>query len=210
MQPVVLEIQYLPPVQYFSKLAAFPVVFIEACEHYVKGSYRNRCHIAAVNGIQRLSIPLRKGKNERQPIREVQIAYDEPWQTQHWQAIRSAYGSSPFFVHYADVLEPFFKKNKITHLWDFNLELLQLFVKLMGLKTELRFTETYEPIPADKLDFREKIHPKHPFIDEAFQATYYPQVFEDRHGYLENLSILDLLFCSGPAAVHVLEKSVFR
>ena len=200
MLSILLEIQYFPPVQYFSKLATAPVVFLEQHEHYVKGSYRNRCHIAGVNGVQRLSIPLCKGKNQQQPIREVRIAWDEPWQTQHWQAIRSAYGNSPFFEHYAGAFEPFFKKRKHEWLWDWNVELLQLLMKLMGLKTELRFTESYEPAPEGVLDFRGKIHPKRPAEDADFSPVHYSQVFEDRHGFLENLSVIDLLFCTGPAS----------
>ncbi len=207
MQPILLDLQYLPPVRYFSKLAASPVVFLEQHEHYVKGSYRNRCHIAAVNGIQRLSIPLCKGKNQQQSIREVRIAYDEPWQGHHWHAIRSAYGNSPFFVHYVDALEPFYKKKKTEWLWDWNFELLQLLMKLAGVKPELRFTESYEAAPQGLVDFREKIHPKRPAEDSDFNPVHYSQVFEDRHGFLENLSVLDLLFCAGPASGNVLKRS---
>ncbi len=206
MEHILLELQYLPPVQYFSKLASFPVVYLEQHEHYAKGSYRNRCHIAAVNGVQRLSIPLRKGKNQQQSIREVQISYDEHWPSNHWHAIRSAYGNSPYFVHYADALEPVFKQKK-EFLWDLNLELLQLMMKLTGLKTELRLTESYQPAPEGMLDFREKIHPKRPAQDPAFKPAAYPQVFEDRHGFLPNLSVLDLLFCAGPASGNVLRNS---
>ncbi len=206
MKHILLELQYLPPVQYFSRLASYPVVYLEQHEHYAKGSYRNRCHIAGVNGVQRLSIPLRKGKNQQQSIREVQISYDEHWPSHHWHAIRSAYGNSPYFVHYADALEPVLKKKK-EFLWDLNLELLQLMMKLIGLKTELRLTESYQAEPDGILDFREKIHPKRPAPDPSFRPVSYPQVFEDRHGFLPNLSVLDLLFCAGPASGNVLKNS---
>lgn len=199
-QPILLELQYLPPVAYFSLLAGAPAVYLEQHEHYVKGSYRNRCHIAAVNGVQRLSIPLRKGKNQQAGIREVQIAYDEPWQSRHWHAIRSAYGNSPFFEHYADVLGPFYKKKGFTRLWDWNLELLQVLMGLTGVKPPLHFTEEYDPSPAGMLDMREAVHPKRPLAEGVAAPVAYPQVFEDRHGFLANLSMLDLLFCAGPAA----------
>ncbi|MEZ4959145.1 MAG: WbqC family protein [Saprospiraceae bacterium] len=200
-----LEIQYLPPVQYFSLLANHPVVYLEQHEHYAKGSYRNRCHIAAVNGVQRLSIPLKKGKNQRQPIREVRIAYDEPWRSQHWQAIQTAYGNSPFFEHYADGLQPFYSEKKYEYLWDWDFDLLMFMVKCFRLQTEIRVTEKYEAQPAGLLDLRGTINPK---IENAdFRPVYYPQVFEDRHGFLGNLSALDLLFCAGPGARQVLSKS---
>ena len=181
-------------------LAQCPIVYLEAHEHYVKGSYRNRCHIAAANGVQRLSIPLRKGKHQQQPIREVRIAYDEPWQARHWQAIRSAYGSAPFFEHVADVLHPFFHQKKYDLLWDWNLDLLHRLLSLARLNTEIRFTETFGQAPPGTLDFRETFHPKRPAPPERPAPIRYPQVFEDRHGFLPDLSAIDLLFCSGRVA----------
>ncbi len=204
---ILLELQYFPPVQYFSKLLSYPSVLIEQHEHYVKGSFRNRCHIASVQGVQRLSIPLRKGKNQRLPIREVEIAYDEPWQSQHWTALQSAYGNSPFFDFFADELEPFFRK-KHQFLFELNWELLHLVGRFLRLKSELRLTETYlHELPPEALDFRGKILPKHPMEDEHFFPVKYSQVFEDRLGFLPNLSILDLLFCTGNDAMDILERS---
>lgn len=203
---ILLELQYFPPVQYFSKLLSYPAVFIERHEHYAKGSYRNRCHIASAQGVQRLSIPLRKGKNQRLPIREVQIAYDEPWQSQHWHAIQSAYGNSPFFDFFADEMEPVFRR-KYQFLFELNWDLLQLVARLLRLKSDIRQTESYHVELPDTLDFREKIHPKKPAADELFFPVKYSQVFEDRHGFLPNLSILDLLFCTGGEAAEVLRRS---
>ena len=96
---LLIEAQYLPSIQFFSKLTRFSTLLLEAHENYQKGSYRNRCHIAGANGLMRLSIPLRKGKNEQLPIQKTLISYDEPWITQHWQSIRSAYGNAPFFPY---------------------------------------------------------------------------------------------------------------
>lgn len=205
VQSILLEIQYLPPVQYFTLLAMYPAVCLEQNEHYVKGSYRNRCHIAAVNGVQRLSIPLRKGKNRQQPIRDVGIAYDEPWRAQHWQAIRTAYGNSPFFEYYEDALRPFYTGKKYDFLWDWNYDLLMLMVKSFRLQTEIRLSEKYETAPVGIVDARNMISPKNEGVD--FHPVYYPQVFEDRHGFLANLSGLDLLFCTGPEAARILRES---
>lgn len=199
-QPVLLETQYLPPVSYFFLLAGAPAVYLEQQEHYVKGSYRNRCHIAAVNGVQRLSIPLRSGKNRQMPVKDVEIAYDEPWQSHHWHAIRSAYGNSPFFEHYADALAPFYKKKNYKRLWDWNLELLRLLMQLTKVRTPLHFTDYYDPSPQALQDMREAIHPKRPVEINGYSPVVYPQVFEDRLGFTANLSVIDLLFCAGPAA----------
>lgn len=207
---ILLELQYLPPVQYWAKLVQYPNVWLERSEHYVKGSYRNRCHIAGVNGPLRLSIPLQKGKNEQQSIQEVAIAYETPWNSQHWTSIRSAYGNAPFWDFYADELEPVFKDKK-SLLFDYNRALFSTIKDLLQIDTNISFTDTYHsPSPPNVLDFRNAIHPKprRAKPDADFMAIPYPQVFEEKHGFLENLSVLDLLFCCGPEAVLKLEGMV--
>ncbi len=198
---VLLEIQYLPSVQFFSLWKRMGLLMIEQHEHYSKGSFRNRTHIAAANGVTRLSIPLKKGKNEQQPIRETQIAWFEPWAKKHWQAIQSAYGNAPFFEFYQDELHPFFEK-KYTYLFDWNLDLMLKLKALLGLEGELIFSQTYskEP-PTEILDRRNCISPKAKKRETEFRQVEYPQVFLEKHGFLPNLSILDLLFCTGPEAV---------
>lgn len=175
-----LPLYHLPPVSWFASVWSCDRLVVEACEHYQKGSFRNRCHIAGPNGVQRLSIPLKKGKHNQMPIREVRIAYDEPWQVRHWRSIRTAYGNAPFFEHYADDLAPYYEK-RYTFLFDLNLELLRLILQQkLGWQGEIALSTSYimAELP-DTLPLR------------------YPQVFEDKHGFLPDLSILDLLFCCG-------------
>lgn len=205
---ILLELHYLPSLQYFSKLAHFQSVVIEQCENYTKGSYRNRCHIAGVNGLLRLSIPLRKGKNEQQSIKEVQIAYDQPWASHHWSSIRSAYGNAPYFDYYAEELQPIYQQ-KWTFLFDFNWTLLQKINDLIGITSSIQKTESYQKETDDLLlDYRNVIHPKAHLQgnDPYFKPKKYPQVFEEKTGFLPNLSILDLLFCSGPQSLLELEQ----
>ncbi len=209
-EAILLELQYLPPVQYFTKLLHYPTVYLEAHEHYQKGSYRNRALIAGANGELRLSIPLEKGKNEQQSIREVRIAYHEPWQARHWESIQSAYGNAPFYLYYADFLQPFYEKH-YNFLWDWNWELLQTILQLTGIPSNIQFTTSFVKTPAPgMLDFRNAIHPKvHRRRDDPhFQPAWYAQVFEEKHGFLSNLSILDLLFCTGPEALRIIQASL--
>ncbi len=206
---ILFELHYLPCIRYFSTLAHYPEVYIEQQENYQKGSYRNRCHIAGANGLLRLSIPLKQGKNEQQAIREVEIAYKEPWQSQHWNSIRSAYGKAPYFEFYAGQLRPHFER-KPTFLFDFSFGLLQALLELLQLDVSLLLTDTYEKeTPEDVLDLRNSIHPKKQRCQPApkFTPATYPQVFLEKHGFLPNLSILDLLFCTGPQAPLILEES---
>ncbi len=206
---ILLELQYLPPVQYFTKLLHYPLVLVEAQEHYMKGTYRNRCHIAGANGLLRLSIHLEKGKNEQQPIREVRMSYRENWQHWHWEGIKSAYGKSPFFEHYADAIEPFYHQ-QYEFLFDWNWDLLQTITKLLGIQTNIQFTTEYQSNPPDGVfDLRNVISPKeHRQVpDPHFQPIRYEQVFIEKHGFLPNLSILDLLFCTGPEALSILQAA---
>lgn len=208
-QKVLIEAHYLPSVQFFTKLAHYPILLLEAHENYQKGSYRNRCHIAGANGLMRLSIPLRKGKNEQLSIQHTEISYDEPWSTQHWHGIRSAYGNAPFFPYYQDELEAVFQQRP-THLFDWNRNLIQLLIDLLQLEIQVQLTDKYvKEVTPQIRDLRGHIHPKshRQQADPNFQAVPYPQLFEERHGFLPNLSILDLLFCAGPQATLYLEEA---
>jgi hypothetical protein len=198
MSNILIETQYFPPVAYFSALSQADSIVLEACEHFQKGSYRNRCHIATSLGIQTLSVPLKKGKNSQQTIREVAISYDAPWQKQHWQALKTAYGSAPFWEHYSPVFEKFFNK-KHAFLFDLNLEILETFLKILKLNKSITISFSNDYIPKNTeggVDFRDTISPK----NNNFESKKYAQIFEDRNGFLPNLSVLDLVFCCGNQA----------
>jgi hypothetical protein len=205
MSKILLETQYFPPIAYFSTLLQADSVVLEACEHFQKGSFRNRCTIATSMGELTLSVPLKKGKNSQQPIREVAISYDAPWQKQHWQALRTAYGSAPFWEHYSPVFEKFFTQ-KYAFLFDLNFEIIETFLKILKINNSITvsFSSDYT-LPSSistnekeqaLADFRNTITPK----NNNFDCKPYPQLFEDRLGFIANLSILDLVFCCGNQA----------
>jgi len=200
----IIESQYLPPISYFAVLLKQPSIFIEQYENYQKGSYRNRCHIATANGILRLSIPLEKGKNNQTPIKEVKIYNADNWQIQHWRAIKSAYGKSPYFEFYADELCLFFEK-KYDFLLDWNTDLLRFMTENIGLPVDIQLTDNYYKNDNSIMDYRNVISPKKE-NSNLFQDLHYGQVFEDKHGFIPNLSILDLLFCKGPEAIFVIDN----
>ena len=208
--PPILSVSYLPPVSWCAAAWNSENAYLEACENYQKGSLRNRCYIAGSGGIQRLSIPLVKGKHQQTPIREVRIAYDEPWQRQHWRTIKTAYGNAPFFEHYADEIAPFYEK-KYAFLFDYNFDFL-VFILQKKLGWQGYFVMTHEWWPARKWapadDLRETISGEPDEWPEWFYPARYPQVFEERNGFLPNLSVLDLLFCCGKQGGAVLEKSM--
>lgn len=212
MQIAYLSSAYLAPVSYYAKLMAYDQTYIEQYDHYVKQTYRNRCNIASPNGEIALTIPTVKPDSSKAPMKDIRISDHGNWQHLHWNAIISAYNNSPFFEYYEDDFRPFYE-NKFEFLADFNEQLRLVVCNLIDIQPEVKFTTEYKTsFEPNEHDFRELIHPKKDFklVDTQFEATPYYQVFEDKLGFLPNLSIIDLLFNMGPESLLVLEQSIKR
>jgi hypothetical protein len=189
---------YLPPVSYFSALQANDFNFVlEAHEHFPKQTYRNRTKISSPNGSLDLYIPVIKGSKVHTVIKNVKISYDFKWQRLHWLSIQNSYRNSAYFEYYEEELAPFYHK-KFDYLFDYNLELLTWVFSKLKKTVPTAFTEEYIKTPELQLDFRDKLNFKNPEV--SFPAKPYFQVFEDRNGFVANLSIIDLLFSQGPQA----------
>lgn len=206
--PILLSTAYFGPIRYFTKLIAYPEVFIEQHEHFIKQTYRNRTLILGANGIIPLIVPVEKGREQKIKIKDLRISHDEEWQRNHWRTIFSSYNSSPFFEYYADDLELFFRK-KPNFLFDFNQQITETLIEILEIPVSLKLTEDFEHIPAGCLNYREKISPKahRNAEDPEFVAQSYTQVFTEKFGFIPDLSILDLLFNEGPSAHSLLLKS---
>ena len=202
MENICLTSAYLAPVEYYSALAKTDTVFLEHCEFYEKQSYRNRCNIAGANGQLALTIPVEKSKGARMLTRDVRISEHSDWQLQHWRSIESAYNSTPFFEYYKDDLLPFYEQDW-TFLWDFNAEIQSKVLELLDLQVDIQLTKEYKvDFDENVLDARNSIHPKKE-TDTGSLKNYY-QVFEQRFGFIPNLSIIDLLFNMGNESILVL------
>lgn len=191
----ILSTAYLPPVEWFALLIGGEAR-LECLEHYQKQSYRNRTCIMTGNGVQQLSVPVLHSAT-KMPVDGVRIEYKTPWQRNHWRTLVSAYSNSPYFLFYRDALLPFYEE-KTEFLFDFNLRLVQTLLKLMGVRKTVALTDSFEPLQNG--DARVAICPgarskeEYPFkIEEN-----YSQVFDERYGFVPNLSAVDLLFNTGP------------
>lgn len=197
-----LSTTYFGPVQWYQKLCRYDAVMIERYDSYGKQTYRNRCVIATANGTQALTVPVTCHSSL---TKDVRISDHGNWRHLHWHALMSAYSESPFFDYYADDLRPFFER-RWEFLYDFNMEICAKMCELLDIRPDIRPTDGYVRTPRqpDIRDFRDVINPKHPQSDSEFSPRRYYQVFERKHGFLSNLSILDLLFNMGPEGIFYL------
>ena len=207
MKTAYLSSAYLAPVEYYTKLLTYDRIFIEQHDHYMKQTYRNRCTIAGPDGEIALSIPTVKPESLKCPMKDIRISDHGNWRHLHWNAIESAYNSTPFFEYYKDDFQPLYEK-KYEFLADFNEELCNLVCELIDIQPVIERTSDYKTtFTPDEYDFREAIHPKKDYhlTDPEFIPRPYYQVFEARNGFRPNLSIIDLLFNMGPESLLILK-----
>lgn len=198
-ESAILKSEYLPPISTIWGAMNAKKVWIEVNENYQKKSTRNRANILGVNGIEILSVPLRKGKNNKMPIDEVTISYEDKWQSKHLHSIKSAYGNSPYFEYYFDPLAAILKKQHDS-LLTLNRKVLEFMVEAINIEIDLLPTAKYESKYGEHdLDLR-NIKFNNPDIAN-YKPKSYNQVFEEKHGFVSRLSLLDLLMCKGPESI---------
>ncbi|WP_439880147.1 WbqC family protein [Pontibacter sp. MBLB2868] len=193
---------YNPPVQYFWHALRTDGILVEQHENYVKQSYRNRCHVLTAQGVAPLSVPVLRGNSkDKTPVTEIEIDYTQKWHKVHWRTIQAAYGRAPYFEFYSDYVREVYERQP-KYLFELNIDLLRLYLKLLKLNRTLNFTESYQKTaPGNVLDLRNRIHPK--IYHDNLHVKPYTQVFGKQ--FAPELSIIDLLFTQGPASLSYLQ-----
>ena len=195
----IIKTEYLPPISTFWAMLNVGEIYLEECETYQKKSTRNRSKIVGVNGIEVLSVPLLKGKNNNMPIKNVHIAYTEDWQSKHIQSIRSAYGNAPYFEYYINDICDLINAGYDT-LYELNSSLLDYFIQVLQLELDIKKTIVYSKnYPSTHLDIR-NLKFNNLTLDH-YEPKRYNQVFEEKHDFISGVSILDLLMCKGPESI---------
>jgi hypothetical protein len=204
-EEVLLDLHYLPGLEYFACLNSFEKICIESHEVFLKQTYRNRCYVLTANKVDILTVPVQTPSGKI-PVRDVRIDYSQGWIRRHWGCLQSAYGKSPFFEYYSDDLKAIYHK-KPTFLFDLNRELLTLCLKFIGLKKEVTYTLSYQSYVRNTLfDARSLISDKKgPNNFTFYKKTPYYQTFGN--DFVPNLSIIDLLFNKGPESRQILTES---
>lgn len=193
---ILLPALYLPNISYLQTIKNNdgPIV-VEQFENFPKQTFRTRTQIATANGVLDLLVPIQHGKKQRQVMKDVLINYDHPWQRLHWLSLQTAYRSSAYFEFYEDDFRGFYEK-EYSHLLEFHVDQLKLILKLLKINREILLSEKYEVESPNEIDYRKVIHPKMPSLLQQHKPYY--QLFEDKNGFLPDLSIIDLLFSQGP------------
>lgn len=204
-KPILIEMQYLPPLAYFVLMQAGHPVLLEAHENYEKQTFRNRCYIKGPHQVEKLTVPV-LGGNKKIKTSQIRIDYRQKWLQQHWGAMQSSYGKAPFFEHYAPYFLQVYEKAPEL-LWELNFQLLTLCLKFLQISTTIQQTDTYlESTNSHVLDYRSGINPKNNALaHKIYEPLGYNQIFGK--DFVANLSVVDLLFCEGPAANLIIKES---
>jgi hypothetical protein len=200
---ILIHPTYFPSISHFAAIVQADKITFEMEDNFQKQTNRNRTYIYSPNGIQLLNIPVKHSKTAHQKTKDVQIENDFDWQKQHFKSLEAAYRSSPFFEYFEDDLLPIFEK-KHTFLMDLNLEVFNLITRCIRLKIDYSTTTEYlHEINSNEItDFRFLANGK----KDHSQFESYTQVFDDKFGFINNLSILDLVFNEGKFALDYLKS----
>jgi len=201
MKNIVIHQGYFPSITHFVAMAQSDLVTFEMDDNFQKQTNRNRMYIYSPNGIQLLNIPVKHSKTAHQKTKDIQLETAFDWQKQHFKSLEAAYRSSPFFEYFEDNIVPIFEK-KHKFLMDLNLQTMEIVSKCLRFEFDYNETTEYFHTIEDKTDLRHLINGKK---DTSIFETY-TQVFEEKNGFLNNLSILDLLFNEGRHALEYLKK----
>jgi len=195
---LLIDLHYLPSLEYFCALQQFDEIQLEKHEHFVKQSYRNRCFINTAQGPVMLVVPL-TNKHGKVPIKDVEIDYSIQWQNNHWRTIESAYRKAPYYGYYSEDIRKIIYHN-YKFIFDLNLDLLSFCLKCLQLKARLSVSVSYQKNTEESVsDLRSVIQPKIPHSARPiYKPSSYTQVFGNQ--FVPNLSVMDLLFCEGPRA----------
>ncbi|SDS21203.1 WbqC-like protein family protein [Polaribacter sp. KT25b] len=191
---------YFSPISQYSEIVKADEIVFEMEDNFQKQGYRNRCYIYNSNGKQLLSIPVKHlTKDKRKKTKDTLVENNFPWQDQHFKSLQIAYRTSPFFEFYEDDLVPIFEK-KYKYLQDINIDTFLFLKDALQLETDFSLTKEYQVETTEK-DFRLLAEIKH---QPEKLVEKYIQMFDDKHGFIPNLSILDLLFMEGPNTISYL------
>lgn len=203
---ILIHPTYFPSIAHFVAITKAMDVMFEVDDNFLKQTYRNRAYIYGANGKLALNVPVIHTQKNRQKYRDVKIFNETNWQDLHWKSLLSAYRTSPFFEYYEDELLPLFNL-KADFILDYNLKCIDVICECLQLDLQISKSDVYQKTVENTSDYRFLVHAKK---EHEYKFDEYTQVFNSKHGFIPNLSILDLLFNEGPNAVNYLESQSLK
>ena len=197
---ILIHPNYFPNIHQFTQIIKANNILFEVSDNYQKQTFRNRTYIYGANGKLGLFIPVIHTHKYRELFKDVKISYDSNWMDLHLKSLQSAYRSSPYFEYFEDdFIKLYSKKEKF--LADFNIKCIRLISSLLDLDLDYKISGEYVEKTNDIIDLRDLSNARK---EKKIDTPKYIQVFESKHGYINNLSILDLLFSEGPNSVSLI------
>jgi hypothetical protein len=200
---ILIHPHYLPNISHFFLLVNSKKIVFEINDNFLKQTYRNRTYIYGANGKLLLSVPVIHSQKNRKIFKDVKISYDKDWLSHHWKSIEISYRSSPFFEYFEDKLICLYTKRE-KYLVDFNLKSINILFEMLQIDLEYDFTNSYQENYSSISDYR--INSEN-FNSNDIKIDKYTQVFQSKHGFINNLSVLDLIFNEGPNAINFLKTN---
>jgi len=199
---ILIHPNYFPNIHQFTQIIKADNILFEVSDNYQKQTFRNRTYIYGANGKLGLFIPVIHTHKNRELFKDVKISYDSNWMDLHLKSLQSAYRSSPYFEYFEDdFIKLYSEKEKF--LADFNIKCIKLISNLLDLDLDFKISNEYVEKTNDIIDLRDLSNARK---EKKIDTPKYIQVFESKHGYINNLSILDLIFSEGPNSVSLIVK----
>lgn len=194
---ILIHPNYFPNIHQFTQIIKANNILFEVSDNYQKQTFRNRTYIYGANGKLGLFIPVIHTHKNRELFKDVKISYESNWMDLHLKSLQSAYRSSPYFEYFEDdFIKLYSEKEKF--IADFNIKCIKLISNLLDLDLDFKISSKYVEKTNDIIDLRDLSNARK---EKKIETPKYIQVFESKHGYLNNLSILDLIFSEGKNSV---------
>ncbi|RZJ72338.1 MAG: hypothetical protein EOO45_11075 [Flavobacterium sp.] len=199
---ILIHPTYFPSISHFVAMVQADSITFETEDNFQKQTNRNRMYIYSPNGTQLLNIPVKHSHADaHQKFKDTKLETAFDWQKQHFKSLEAAYRASPFFEYFEDDIRPLFEK-KHTYMMDLNFQAMEIITGCLGMDFSYTKTAEYFHDVSGVQDYRYLVNGK----KDTAQFEPYTQVFGEKHGFINNLSILDLLFNEGRYAMEYLKS----
>jgi len=199
---IIIHPNYFPNIQQFTQILKAEKILFEVSDNYQKQTYRNRTYIYGANGKLGLFIPVIHTHKNRELYKDIKISYESDWMALHLKSLQSAYRSSPYFEYFEDDFIKLYSEKEI-FLSEFNIKCIDLITELLDVNLNHEKSESYNENYSQLIDLRDLSVARK---EKEYATSKYIQVFESKHGYLPNLSILDLLFSEGKNSTLLIKR----